>query len=659
MKYSERIEIKSLKDVLETSINAGDRDKANEKASELIDKYIVLSGNVLIKQFSELNNENQIKIIEKAPLISEQIIDHIEQKSKFFLNVEKILVRQRSVDSLDLLKDVLLLSDRNLTQQICDVIETILVSFKQSWFFSLQKIQNYIYGKKQDYDKARKSLYELESLAEMVIQTIESIIFIVPTKVPAEAFLTMLFLGPNRYSDIPFDVLFDEDDPEVRFLTDFASWRILSEALIDGDKKVSFCTREAIANNETIETPEFLLYCLQHKNDRMRYIALNLFDNLKSPHSFKGVMKLRNKLSPNSLKKLIESTQTVPYISLCINNVEFLSKSLAYELLKEADIIRDTHKRNLIYAQLLNFDDVDFINELLKRFRRIAADQGFDFLYNSLLIQIVNTQLYVGSLLLESQLSTAQKNKVLRRMLKSHFEEVRLIAKNQLDEATWKDLLGNVKTEIISLLKLETESHAKQNSDLIRKLKTKLMSENIGEIIEGIQLIDCKKEYSTELFPYIHKLVRSKNTDVRSAAVRVLCKIDPKTTTELIINTLNNDSSVNIKISTLNIIEELDDKRYVVYLKQFFNSEEPSLKAKAIYLVYKLTNNQFTVMPELEKMLRSRNLDEVQEALNVVKVFDKKTIIELLESMICIHTSQRIKTKIMRTLKILRDTSIS
>ena len=655
MKYIERIEVKSLKDVLETSINTGDRDKANEKASELIDKYIVLSGNLLIKHFSELSNENQIKIIDKAPLISEQILDHIDQNSKYYLNVEKILVRQRSVDSLDLLKDVLLLSDRNLTQLICDVIETILVSFKQSWFFSLQKIQNQIYGKNQDFDKARKALYELESLAEMVIQNIESIIFIVPTKVPAEGFLTMLFLGPNRYSDIPFDVLFDEDDPEVRFLTDFASWRILSEALIDGDKKVSFCTRESIGNNETIETPEFLIYCLQHKNERMRYIALNLFDNLKSPHSFKGVMKLRNKLSPSSWKKLIESTQTVPYISLCINNVEFLSKNLAYELLREADIIQDTHRRNLIYAQLLNFDDIDFIIELLKRFKRIAVDQGFDFLYSSLLIQIMNTQHYAGSLLLESQLNTSQKNKVLRRMLKSNFEEVRQIAKNQLDEATWKDLLGNTKTEIISLLKLETESYAKQNSDFIRKLKTKLMSENTGEIIEGIQLIDCKKEYSTELFPYIHKLVRSINTDVRSAAVHVLSKIDPKTTNELIINTLNDDSSINIKISTLNIIEELDDKRYVVYLKQFFNSEEPSLKAKVIYLVYKLTNNEFTVLPELEKMLRSRNLDEVQEALNVVKVFDKQTIIELLESMICIHTNQRIKTKIMRSLKTLRD----
>ncbi|MCD4658070.1 MAG: HEAT repeat domain-containing protein [Planctomycetes bacterium] len=654
-KYSNRIEIKGLKDVLDTSIKAGNKDKANEMALELIEKYIVLSGNVLVKYFSELSTEIQIKIIDKAPLINEQILDHVEKKSKYYLNVEKILVRQRKVDSLDLLKDVLLLSDRNLTQLVCDVIETILVNFKQSWIFRLQEIQNLIYSKNQDFEKARKALYTLESLAEMVIQTIESVIFIVPIKVPAEAFLTMLFLGPNRYSDIPFEVLFDEDDPEVRFLTDFASWRILSEALIDGDKKVSFCTREAIANNETIETPEFLMYCLQHKNERMRSIALNIFDNLKSTHSLKGVMKLRNKRSPNSWKKLIESTQTIPYISLCINNVEFMSKNLAYELLKEADIIQDTHRRNLIYAQLLNFDDLEYIDELLKRFKRTASDQSFDFLYNSLLIQIMNTQLHVGKLLLDSSLNTSQKHKVLHRMLKSNFEEVRLIAKNQLDETTWKDLLGNVKTEIISLLKLETEKFAQQNSDFIRKLKSKLTSENTGEIIEGIQLIDCNKEYSTELFPYIHKLVRSNNSDVRSAAVRVLNKIDPKTTNDLIITTLNDDSSVNIKLSTLKIVEELNDKRYVVYLKQLFTANDPSVKAKAIYLVFKLSNNELTVLPEIEKMLRSPNLDEVKEALSVVRVFDKDTIINLLESMICIHTNQRIKTKIIRSLKTLRE----
>ena len=194
---------------------------------------------------------------------------------------KKIIIHQRNVDSLELLKDVLMIADSNLTQLICDVVETILVSFKQSWFFSLKDVQNMIYGKAPDLDKARQSLYTLESLAEMVIQTIESIIFIVPTKVPAEAFLTMLFLGPNRYADIPFELLFDDDDPEVQFLTDFASWRILAEALIDGDKKVSFCTREAIANNETIETPEFLLYCLQHKNEKMRS------NGIKSVRQFK------------------------------------------------------------------------------------------------------------------------------------------------------------------------------------------------------------------------------------------------------------------------------------------------------------------------------------------------------------------------------------
>ena len=157
------------------------------------------------------------------------------------------------------------------------------------------------------------------------------------------------------------------------------------------------------------------------------------------------------------------------------------------------------------------------------------------------------------------------------------------------------------------------------------------------------------------MFPYVHKLVRSNNTYVRSAAVRVLNKIDPKTTNDLIITTLNDDSSVNIKLSTLKIVEELNDKRYVVYLKQLFTANDPSVKAKAIYLVFKLSNNELTVLPEIEKMLRSPNLDEVKEALSVVRVFDKDTIINLLESMICIHTNQRIKTKIIRSLKTLRE----
>ena len=232
---------------------------------------------------------------------------------------------------------------------------------------------------------------------------------------------------------------------------------------------------------------------------------------------------------------------------------------------------------------------------------------------------------------------------------------MRQLAKNELDESTWMDLLGNVKSEIISLLNLDTDTHHKRTTDYIRKLRNKLISENEGEIIEGLQLIDFKQEYSTEMFPYIQKLVRSKNADVRSAAVRVLNKIDPKTTNDVIIATLNDDSCVNIKLSTLKIIEELDDKRYAVYLKQLFSADDPAIKAKAIYLVYKLTNNENAVLPELQKMLQSTHVDDVQQALNVVKVFNRRTIILLLESMIEKHSNAKIKTKIMNTLKSLRE----
>ena len=191
-------------------------------------------------------------------------------------------------------------------------------------------------------------------------------------------------------------------------------------------------------------------------------------------------------------------------------------------------------------------------------YRGPFSGEGFDYLYNALLIPLKTTQLCVGKFLINADLSPFQRNKVMKRLIKSVFEEVRQLIKSNLDEETWKNMLEPPRSDFFSLLKVENALSREETQKFIRQLRTMLISSDEQDIIEGLQLIDFKSDELSQLYPYVVRLLQHDKPEIRASAVRALRNFDKKLATEAVMNILNDENDA-VKLIAMDVIEEIDD----------------------------------------------------------------------------------------------------
>ena len=149
-------------------------------------------------------------------------------------------------------------------------------------------------------------------------------------------------------------------------------------------------------------------------------------------------------------------------------------------------------------------------------------------------------------------------------------------------------------------------------------------------------------------------MIRSKNTEIRAAAVRALSKFDAEIATEALLEILNDEDSA-VQMTALDVISDAGDKRFIPFLYQFLKSENPLLKSRAILILRNLNGSEDNLFNELSDMLSSDRFEDVLAALDICTQFDKQKIIEILESIIMKKNNPKIRIKIIKTLKSIRE----